>query len=87
MKRNPNPHIQRYKKLHREKVKRKTATKRLSTTYCKISKASEAICRIACKYGASIRFLFAVYEGITGILNKCIDEAKNMYFINKKEGE
>lgn len=70
MKRKPNPYIQRYKKLHREKIKRKTATKRLSTTYCRISKTAEAICRIACEYGASIRFLFAVLDEIQDILNK-----------------
>lgn len=74
MKRKPNPYIQRYKKLHREKVKRKTAIKRLSAPYYKISKETEAICRIACKYGASIRFLFAVYEEVKSILNKRVEE-------------
>lgn len=87
MKRKPNPYIQRYKKLHREKVKRKTATKRLSTTYCKISKASEAICRIALEHGVSVRFLFAVLDRIKGIYDRCVDEVADKYFINKKEGE
>lgn len=76
MKLKPNPYIQRYKKLHREKAKHKTASKRLSNTYCRINKTVDAICRIACEYGASTRFLFAVYEEIKSILNKRVDEVE-----------
>lgn len=76
MKLKPNPYIQRYKKLHREKAKRKTASKRLSNTYCRMSKTVDAICRIACEYGASTRFLFAVYEEIKSILNKRVIEVE-----------
>ena len=76
MKLKPNPYIQHYKKLHREKIKRKTASKRLSNTYCRISKTVDAICRIACEYGASTRFLFAVYGGVKNILNKRVDEVE-----------
>ena len=76
MKPKPNPYIQRYKKLHREKVKRKTTVKRLSNTYCRTSKTFDAICRIAREYGASTRFLFAVYEEVKSILNKRTDEVE-----------
>ena len=76
MKLKPNPYIQRYKKLHREKVERKTASKCLSNTYCRTSKTVDAICRIACEYGASTRLLFAVYEEVKSILNKRVDEVE-----------
>lgn len=76
MKLKPNPYIQCYKKLHREKVERKTTSKRSSNTYCRTSKTVDAICRIACEYGVSTRFLFAVYEEIKSILNKRVDEVE-----------
>ena len=76
MKLKPNPYIQHYKKLHREKAKRKTASKCLSNTYCSISKTVDAICRIACEYGVSTRLLFAVYEEVKSILNKRVDEVE-----------
>lgn len=74
MKLKPNPYIRRYKKLHREKAKRKTASKRSLNTYYRTSKTVDAICRIACEYGASTRFLFVVYEEVKSILNRRIDE-------------
>ena len=76
MKLKPNPYIQHYKKLHREKVKCKTASKCSSNTYCRTSKTVDTICRIACEYGVSTRLLFAVYEEVKSILNKSIDEVE-----------
>lgn len=76
MKLKPNPYVQCYKKLHREKARRKTASKRSSNTYCRTSKTVDAICRIACEYGVSTRLLFAVYEEVKSLLNRRIDEVE-----------
>lgn len=78
MKRNPNPYIAHYKKLHREKVKRKTAIYRLPKTFDKIIRAFEVLGERARTNGLSLQYTSCWLEVfkrcVTDVYDDCIKE-------------
>lgn len=78
MKRNLNPYIARYKKLHREKVRRKTTIYRLPKTFEKITRAFEALAETARRNGLSLQYMSCwlgeFKHRITDVYDDCIKE-------------
>lgn len=64
MRRKSNPYIKQYKKLHREKVKRKNAIKKLPETFSKFHTVLQKLNEISRRYGVSMQYFSNVLREI-----------------------